>query len=52
MVNKVRIRMFVKPLLLLLAVAAGAVIWHVYFNKSDKEMIKGQLYQFPSDASK
>ena len=52
MVNKVRISLFIKPLLLLLAVAAGAVIWHVYFNKTDKDLIKEQLSQFRSDASK
>lgn len=52
MVNKVRISLFIKPLLLLLTVAAGAVIWYVYFNKRDKELIKEQLYQFRSDASK
>ncbi|MFA6102589.1 MAG: hypothetical protein WCV67_04430 [Victivallaceae bacterium] len=52
MVNKIRISVFIKPLLLLLAAAAGVLIWHVYFNKSDKELIKEQLYQFRSNASK
>ena len=52
MVNKIRISLFIKPLLLLLAVAAGALVWYVYFNKTDKELVKEQLYQFRSDASK
>jgi hypothetical protein len=50
MVNK--ISLFIKPLLLLLAVAAGALIWHACFNKTDKDLIKEQLCQFSANASK
>lgn len=52
MVNKIRIGLFIKPLLLLIAVVAGVLVWYFYFNKTDKEMIKEQLYQFRSNASK
>ncbi len=52
MVKKINVSSFIKPLLPLLAVAAAALIWYVYFNKTDKELIKEQLHQFRSDASK
>jgi len=52
MVNKIRISSFIKPLLPLLAVIAAVLIWYVYFNKTDKELIKEQLYQFRTDVSK
>lgn len=52
MVNKIRSSLFIKPFLLLLAITAGVSVWYLYFNKSDKEIIKEQLYQFRSDTSK
>jgi len=52
MVENIRIGMFVKPLLLLLLLGAGWLVWDTYFNKTDKRMIQEQLYKFSSNASK